>query len=71
LPAWCSETLITHTESGNFEGSAFDIGTHLFYEMMYNAITKDAEITIKPEYAAMTISVIEQAHAENPLPVKF
>lgn len=71
LPAWCSETLITHTESGKFEGSAFDIGTHLFYEMMYNAITKNAEITIKPEYAAMTISVIEQAHAENPLPVKF
>ena len=39
--------------------------------MMYNAITKGEEMAVKPEYAAMVISVIEQVHAENPLPVKF
>ena len=71
LPAYCAEKLITHEESGNYEGSAFDVGTRCFYEMMYNAITKDEEMAIKPEYAAMVISVIEQVHAENPLPVKF
>ncbi len=71
LPAWCSETLITHEEKSKFEGSAFDIGTKLFYEMMYDAIKYGKDLAIKPEYAAMTISVIEQVHAENPLPVKF
>ena len=71
MPAYCSEKLITHEESGDYTGSAFDVGTKAFYEMMYNAITKDEEVAIKPEYAAMVISVIEQVHAENPLPVKF
>lgn len=71
LPAYCSERLITHEESGDYKGTAFTVGTRCFYEMMYNAITKDEEMEIKPEYAAMAISVIEQVHAQNPLPVKF
>ena len=71
LPAFCKEELKTHTETGEIIGNAFDIGTKCFYEMMYNAITKNEEMSIKPEYAAMVISVIEQVHAENPLPVKF
>lgn len=71
MPAYCSEKLITHEESGEYKGSAFDIGTKCFYEMMYNAITKGEEMAVKPEYAAMVISVIEQVHAENPLPVRF
>ncbi len=71
LPAFCKENLITHEENGEFTGSAFDKGTQLFYEMMYNAITKNEEMSVKPEHAAMVISVIEQVHAENPLPVKF
>ena len=70
-PIYCSEELITHTEEGTFEGNAFNVGTHRFYEMMYNAITKDEEMSVKPEHAAMVINVIEQVHAENPLPVKF
>lgn len=71
LPAYCKETLVTHEESEEFSGSAFDIGTKNFYEMMYDTLTTGAPLTIKPEYAAMIISVIEQVHAENPLPVKF
>lgn len=70
-PIYCSEELITHTEKGEFNGNAFNVGTHRFYEMMYNAITKDEEMSVKPEHAAMIINVIEQVHAENPLPIKF
>ena len=71
LPAYCKETLVTHEENEEFTGSAFDMGTKCFYEMMYSTLTTGAPLTIKPEYAAMIISVIEQVHAENPLPVKF
>ena len=71
MPTFCREELITHEEKEEFSGSAFDVGTKCFYEMMYDAIENGKELEIKPEYAAMVISVIEQAHAENPLPVKF
>lgn len=70
-PIYCSEDLITHEEKGAFNGNAFDVGTMCFYEMMYNKITKNEEMTVTPEMAAMIISVIEQVHAANPLPVKF
>ena len=70
-PIYCSEELITHTEKGGFDGTAFDVGTERFYEMMYNRLTKNDEMSVKPEHAAMVISVIEQVHAKNPLPVKF
>ena len=70
-PIYCSEELITHTEKGEFDGTAFDVGTERFYEMTYNKLTKNDEMSVKPEHAAMVISVIEQVHAKNPLPVKF
>lgn len=70
-PTYCQETLITHEESGEFTGDAFNVGTKCFYEMMYNAITKGDEMEVKPEHAAMIINVIEKVHADNPLPVKF
>ena len=70
-PCYCSEKLITHEESGTFDGDAFDIGTKRFYDMIHGAITEDREMEVKPEHAAKIISVIETAHAENPLEVKF
>jgi hypothetical protein len=39
--------------------------------MIYKAITENAEMEVKPEHAAKIISVIETAHAQNPLKVKF
>lgn len=70
-PAYCTEKLVYHTDEGEIKGTAFDVGTGAFYEMMYNAVTKGEEMSVKPEHAAMIIRVIEQVHAENPLPVKF
>ena len=71
LPSFCSEDLITHEEKGEVVGTAFDVGTSTFYQMMYDGIVNGKELCIKPEDVAMVISVIEQVHAENPLPVKF
>lgn len=71
LPIYCSENLIKHNESGEFNGNPFNVGTAVFYEMVYNLITKDEPMWVTPEQAAMIISVIETVHAENPLPVLF
>ena len=71
LPSFCGEELIIHEENGEISGDAFNIGTRDFYKMVYDAITENKPMAIKPEHAAMVISVIEQVHAENPLPVKF
>lgn len=71
LPMYCGEELITHEETGEFDGDAFSTGTNLFYDMMYKAIANNEPLSVKPEHASKIISVIEQVHAENPLPVKF
>lgn len=71
LPIYCKDTLVKHEEKGEFSGTAFNVGPHKFYDMMYNKIVNNEELEIKPEYAAMVISVIEQVHAENPLPIKY
>ncbi len=71
IPVYCKDTLVKHEEKGEFSGTAFDVGTMKFYDMMYNRIVNNEELEIKPEYAAMVISVIEQVHAENPLPIKY
>ena len=70
-PIYCSEKLAKHTEAGEFNGSAFDIGTASFYEQLYYKITEGKDMTVTPEMAAKVISVIELAHAKNPLPVKY
>ncbi len=70
-PAYCGEKLITHEEKGTFDGTAFDVGTSSFYEMMYERLVNGKDLTVKPEHAAEVINVIEQVHAENPLPVIY
>lgn len=70
-PVFCSEKLITHEESAEYDGTAFDVGTAGIYESVYYAITEGRALAVPPKHSAMTIAVIERAHAENPLPVKF
>ncbi len=70
-PIYCSEKLIKHVESDKFTGDAFNTGTAGLYNQLYYKITEGKDMTVTPEMAAAIISVIEQAHAENPLPVKF
>lgn len=70
-PAYCRENLIKHTEEGDFPGDAFTVGTPTFYEQLYYKLTEGREMDVTAGMAAEVISVIETAHASNPLPVKF
>ena len=70
-PLYCEENLIKHTEADKFHGTAFDIGSAKFYESLYHKIVDGTPMEVTPEMAAAVISVIETAHAQNPLPVKF
>ena len=70
-PIYCREELVKHVEAGEFKGTAFDVGTAKLYEQLYFKITEGKDMTVTPEMAAAVISVVETAHAENPLPLKF
>ena len=70
-PLYCVEKLNVHEESGSYDGTAFDVGTAGIYANLYKVITEGAELAVPLYQSAMTINVIEAAHAENPLPVKF
>lgn len=70
-PAYCSEKLIIHEESGTFKGTAFDSAVKSFYDMLYDTLTEGAELKVTPEMAKRIIGIIEKAHADNPLPVKY
>ena len=60
-----------HEESGDYEGTAFDLGSAAVYENVYRVLTENAELGMSLENAAMVINVIETLHAENPLSVEF
>lgn len=70
-PIYCSEKLNIHEEDGEYNGNAFNVGVATIYENLYYALTEGTELYVKPWQAAMVIDVIETAHAQNPLPVKF
>ncbi len=70
-PLYCSEKLITHDEEGAYDGTAFDVGTAGIYEDIYFALTENKPLRVTPEQSAMVIKVIETAHKNSPLPVRF
>ncbi len=71
MPAYCSENLVMHDESGEFEGDAFSVGTPSFYAMLRDTIKSGTPLEITPEMAARIINVIEKVHADTPLPVRY
>ena len=71
LPIYCSDNLIYHDEEGVYDGTAFDAGTAGIYEDLYYKLTEGREMFVTAEHAAKIISIIEQVHAENPLPLKY
>ena len=70
-PVYCSENLEKHVESGEFDGTAFNAGTATLYEQLYYKITEGKDMDVTPEMASDIIGIIEQAHAENPMDIKF
>ncbi len=71
LPAYCSETLITHEEEGEVVGDSFTAAVESFYRMVYDKIRSGKPMSVTPEIAAKIISIIETVHAANPLPVLY
>ena len=63
--------LVTHSEEGKFDGTAFDIGTKGLYDTVYERIVNGTPLPIGPEHGAKIIGVIEAIHAQNPLERKF
>jgi predicted dehydrogenase len=70
-PIYCKEDLKKHVVSEEFGGTAFDKGTASLYEQLYYKLTEGRAMDVTPEMAADVIGVIEQVHAQNPLPLKF
>ena len=70
-PCYCSENLIKHTEEIKFNGGPFDVGTADLYRDLYYLITDGKPMTFGAEIAMDVVRVIAEAHAKNPLPVKF
>lgn len=70
-PVYCKENLITHEEEGEFGGDAFNSGTKRIYESVYYKLTENRPLFVTNEMAKAVIGVIENVHAENPLPRKF
>jgi len=85
LPVYCGEKLVTHEEEGSFDVGAdttshtaqstpldsYDIMSKRFYDGLYKTLTEGAPLPVPVEYAAQVISVIETAHAQNRMEVKF
>lgn len=70
-PVYCREELKKHIEEGEFSGTAFDVGTATLYEQLYYKLTEGRAMDVTPEMASEVIRIIAQAHAENPLEIKF
>ena len=70
-PAYCREDLVKHVEEGEFEGDAFTVGTPNLYEQLYFKLTEGRAMDVTAEMAREVISVIETAHANNPMSLKF
>lgn len=70
-PIYCSEQLVWQEEKGDIEGNAFSVGAPLIYEEIYYNLTEGKPMSSTPEMAAKVIEVIEIAHAQNPLELKY
>jgi predicted dehydrogenase len=70
-PDSCKETLVWHEEKGEYEGTAFDIGTRNIYEDIYFAITEGKPLVVTPAMAKAIVTVMETIHAENPMEMKY
>ena len=71
-PIYCSETLQKHVEGQDFVArDVFTKSVAWLYENVYNAITKGEPLNVTAEMAAQVISVIDQVHAANPMPLIY
>ena len=70
-PVYCKENLVTVTEEGKHDGTAFDIGTREIYTNIYENITEGKPMYVTAAMASRIVGVIETIHAQNPLQVRY
>lgn len=70
-PAYCSEKLIAHEEAGEYNGTAFDVGTAKLYEDLYFKITENREMYVDINKARHTVRLIEQLQSLSKAHVKY
>ncbi len=66
LPSYCTEKLIIHEESGDFEGVPSQVATARFYEMVYGHLAEGKPMAVTAANIAKLIDVIEVIHEQNP-----
>ena len=70
-PIYCSENLVTHKETVDFTGTAFDTGSKCMYDEIYDKIVNGKPMSVTAEMAAKVIGVIAGVHADNPMEIKY
>ncbi len=70
-PQYCSENLISHSERGTYNGTAFDVGTAKIYEDLYYKITSGREMYVTLDMVKEIVRLIEQLYAGSEMPVKY
>ena len=66
-PIYCSDDMKKYEESGELSGSAFDVGSNCFYNMVYGELVEGKKAYINPEKGALAIKIIEECHKRTPL----
>lgn len=66
-PDYCAENLLFHEEKGEYEGTAFDVGTKNIYAEIYYAVTEGRAVSVTPAMGKAIVSVMETVHKNNPL----
>lgn len=70
-PLYCVEEMNWHEEEGEYNGTAFEVGTQGLYEDLYFYITENRPMRVTAEMGRDVIRVCEFVHEQNPLAIKF
>lgn len=69
-PAYCSEKLDWTEEHIDIKGDVFSDAVGSYYDMIYDYLVNGKEMEITPEQVLLQLQIIDQIHAQNPLPVR-
>lgn len=70
-PAYCTEKLNWIEKEIIPQGSVFDVAVEKYYNMIYQHLVEGKEMEVQPWQVLQQIRLVEQIHADNPLPVLY
>lgn len=74
LPIYCNEKLIWHEEEWTEEEAdkdAPDGPTYRLYSDVYNKLVNGVDLPVSFKQVALQIAIMQEAHRQNPFPVKY